>query len=36
MIDLHTHILPNVDDGSQSPVESIEILKTLKDQGVDT
>ncbi len=33
-IDLHTHILPNVDDGSKSIEESLEMLKMLKKQGV--
>ena len=27
MIDIHTHILPGIDDGSESFKESIEILK---------
>ena len=34
MIDFHTHILPGVDDGSISASESVEMLKTLKEQGV--
>lgn len=36
MIDLHSHILPGVDDGSKSVKESIELLRMLGDQGVDT
>jgi len=36
MIDFHSHILPNIDDGSQSVEESIALLKMLKEQGVDT
>ena len=36
MIDWHSHILPNIDDGSQSVAESIELLKSLKEQDVDT
>lgn len=36
MTDWHSHILPNVDDGSQSVEESIQLLKMLKQQGVDT
>lgn len=34
MIDIHTHILPNVDDGSDSFEKSIELLKQAKEQGV--
>lgn len=33
-IDFHTHILPRVDDGSQSVVESISMLRTLAAAGV--
>ena len=35
MLDIHTHILPGIDDGSTSPYQSIEMLKMLRDQGVD-
>ena len=35
MIDFHTHILPEIDDGSSSVSESIKLLKMLKDQGVE-
>lgn len=35
MIDVHTHILPGMDDGSKSVTESIEMLKELKRQGVE-
>lgn len=34
MIDIHSHILPEIDDGSKSVEESIEMLKMLKEQGV--
>lgn len=34
MIDWHSHILPAVDDGSQSVEESIEMLDMLTEQGV--
>ncbi len=34
-IDIHTHILPNVDDGAKSMQESLDILRTLKRRGVD-
>ena len=34
MIDFHTHILPEIDDGSSSVKESVVLLKRLKEQGV--
>ena len=34
MIDIHTHILPGVDDGAENFYESIEIVKYLARQGV--
>jgi len=34
MIDIHTHILPGVDDGSQNTQESLEMLKIQLNQGV--
>ena len=34
MIDFHTHILPNMDDGSKSVDESIQLLNILKNEGV--
>ena len=33
-VDFHTHILPNVDDGSRSVEESIAMLRALADQGI--
>ena len=36
MIDLHSHILPGIDDGARSDAESLEILKMAVDQGIDT
>lgn len=36
MIDLHSHILPQMDDGSQSPEESAVLLELLRQQGVTT
>ncbi len=36
MIDFHSHILPGVDDGSQSVSESLALLQALSDQGVKT
>lgn len=35
MIDIHSHILPNIDDGSTSMQESLEIIKKAKNAGVD-
>lgn len=34
MIDFHAHILPEIDDGSQSIKESLLMLDCLRDQGV--
>ncbi|MBR5774543.1 MAG: capsular polysaccharide biosynthesis protein [Clostridia bacterium] len=36
MVDFHTHILPNIDDGSQSVQESVQLLNMLREQGVGT
>lgn len=36
MIDFHTHILPNMDDGSDSIETSIEMLNKLEEDGVTT
>lgn len=33
MIDIHSHILPGIDDGSRSLAESIEMLKKMEDIG---
>ena len=35
MIDYHSHILPQMDDGSQSVEESLEMLHQSFCQGVD-
>jgi len=35
-IDFHTHILPNMDDGATDSHISVEMLKRLKQQGVNT
>ncbi|MCI9273362.1 MAG: hypothetical protein HFE39_05310 [Clostridiales bacterium] len=35
IFDIHSHIIPGVDDGASSMEESIEILRSLKKQGVD-
>jgi protein-tyrosine phosphatase len=36
MTDLHTHILPGMDDGAQSPADSLELLQAQTAQGVDS
>ena len=36
MIDFHTHVLPCVDDGSQSMEESLAMLSAMREQGVTT
>lgn len=36
MIDLHSHILPQMDDGSKSVEETAQLLKLLGQQGVTT
>ncbi len=34
IVDIHTHILPEVDDGPETPEESLELLRMLNAQGV--
>lgn len=34
MIDLHTHILPGMDDGSKSVEESLKMLEAIAEQGI--
>ena len=36
MIDFHSHILPGIDDGSKSVDMSLQMLRALCEQGVDT
>ncbi len=36
MIDLHSHILPQMDDGSKSPEETRQLLQIMKKQGIRT
>ncbi len=35
MIDFHTHILPNIDDGSRSIEETFNLIKEAKDAGFE-
>lgn len=34
MIDLHTHLLPGVDDGAETPEVSVKVLTQFAEQGV--
>lgn len=36
MLDIHSHILPKMDDGSKSVEMSVEMLRSSKEQGVTT
>lgn len=36
MIDFHTHILAGIDDGAETIQHSVEMVKSLKSQGVNT
>lgn len=35
MIDLHSHLLPGVDDGSRSADQSVRVLTTFVERGID-
>ena len=35
MVDFHSHILPDMDDGSSSPEESLAMLEMSAEQGID-
>ena len=35
MIDFHTHILPNIDDGSRSIDETFNLIKEAKEAGFE-
>lgn len=34
LLDIHSHILPGVDDGSKDTETSVELLKVMKQQGI--
>ncbi|UZJ65472.1 hypothetical protein OKW96_04570 [Sphingobacterium sp. KU25419] len=34
-VDMHNHILPGIDDGSQSVEQSFQLLKGLRRMGFD-
>lgn len=36
IIDIHTHILPRVDDGSASMEETLQMIRIGKEQGINT
>jgi len=36
MIDFHSHVLPEIDDGAGSVEESVQMLLSLKEQGITT
>jgi len=36
MVDIHNHVLYGVDDGAESLEESLAMLKTAKEQGINT
>lgn len=36
LVDIHSHILPGVDDGASNTAESIEMLKIAYEQGIRT
>ncbi|OCX51292.1 capsular biosynthesis protein [Mucilaginibacter sp. PPCGB 2223] len=33
-VDMHSHVLPGIDDGAQNPQESIELIKTMMSAGI--
>jgi hypothetical protein len=33
LLDIHSHILPGVDDGAKNTEESLELLRMMKSQG---
>ena len=35
MIDLHTHILPRMDDGAKTVEEALQMLRAEAEQGVE-
>lgn len=34
MVDLHSHVLPGIDDGAQNPEESIALIKKMMELGI--
>src|SRR5699024_6561245 len=36
LIDIHSHILPGVDDGAKTEADSIEMAKAAVEEGIET
>lgn len=36
MIDIHSHILPGVDDGAQTEEDSLQMAKVAVEEGIQT
>ena len=36
MIDIHSHILPGIDDGAKSSSETLDLLKKAEKEGIST
>ena len=34
MVDMHSHVLPGIDDGAQTPQQSIELIKKMMELGI--
>jgi protein-tyrosine phosphatase len=34
MVDMHSHVLPGIDDGAQTPQESIALIKKMMQLGI--
>jgi tyrosine-protein phosphatase YwqE len=34
MVDMHSHVLPGIDDGAQTPQQSIELIKKMMEVGI--
>src|ERR1700712_5370738 len=34
MVDMHSHVLPGIDDGAQNPEESIILIKKMMELGI--
>src|SRR5258708_10870463 len=34
MVDMHSHVLPGIDDGAQNPQESIVLIKKMMELGI--
>src|ERR1700749_1283905 len=34
MVDMHSHVLPGIDDGAQTPEESIVLIKKMMELGI--